>query len=117
MHTSATNELYARWLTQARKGWLEFFLLLVLSGGRSYGYEIATRLREATGADLAEGTLYPLLKRLERDGLVAAQWDTETGTTPRKYYAITSGGAALLARMRDEWAAWNESVEQLGTKE
>ena len=117
MHESATDDLYGRWLTQARKGWLEFFLLLVLRDGRSYGYEIATRLREATGAELAEGTLYPLLKRLERDGLVEAQWDTETGATPRKYYAVTKNGDALRERMHNEWTRWSESIVRLGNEE
>lgn len=110
---NTVEQLFARWQPQARKGWLETFILLLLSRNRSYGYEIATSLREALDADLPEGTLYPLLRRMQRDGLVDTEWDTEGSNNPRKYYTLSDRGRALAAKMHAEWLRWTQTMHAL----
>jgi PadR family transcriptional regulator PadR len=89
---------------QLLKGLAELALLSLLSGGACYGLEILDRLRGEAGLEVAEGTIYPLVHRLERAGLVAADWRIEAdGARPRKYYALTDAGRAELAAQADEW--------------
>ncbi|MCK7592120.1 PadR family transcriptional regulator [Pseudomarimonas salicorniae] len=99
---SDAQTLIDRWLPQVRKGLLEMLILELLDQRTSYGYEIAQRLRGVLEAEIAEGTLYPLLKRLSRDLMVTNEWITEAGGAPRKYYAITPEGRDVLRRMRAE---------------
>lgn len=89
---------------QLLKGLGELALLSLLAERACYGLEILDRLRGEAGLDVAEGTIYPLLHRLERAGLVAAEWRLERdGARPRKYYALTPGGAAELSAQSAEW--------------
>ena len=80
-------------------------VLALLAEGDSYGYAILERIRDVSeGAlDWTEGTLYPLLHRLERRGLVAAEWRTPPEGRRRKYYAITRDGRAALAEHKRQW--------------
>lgn len=80
-------------------------VLAILSKGESYGYAIIKRVAELSGGELqwTDGMLYPLLHRLERNGLVKAFWGrSETGRR-RKYYRLTAAGAEQLARQRRQW--------------
>jgi PadR family transcriptional regulator PadR len=90
---------------QLFKGVAEMALLALLKERAHYGLEILDRLAGEAGLQLADGTIYPLLHRLERAGLVAAEWrlEDEAGSRPRKYYALTPKGAAELGAMVDEW--------------
>jgi PadR family transcriptional regulator PadR len=94
-----------RWSSQARKGYFEMLLLARLSAGRAYGYQIVASLKRAPGFEnLAEGTVYPALSRMKKDGLVTAEWVAEDTGAPRKYYTTTPLGAAVLDEMRQIWA-------------
>ncbi|MDQ0462922.1 PadR family transcriptional regulator PadR [Caulobacter ginsengisoli] len=89
---------------QLLKGLAELALLSLLKDRAHYGLEILDRLRAEAGLDLAEGTIYPLLHRLERGGLVAAEWRMESeGARPRKYYQLTDAGRAELVSQSAEW--------------
>jgi DNA-binding PadR family transcriptional regulator len=91
------------------RGDLGLLLLGALADGEMYGYELITELRRRTDAviDLPEGTVYPALRRLERQGLVAGRW-VETADGPRRrYYALTHDGERALA---DGRAAWHRFV-------
>lgn len=89
------------WEKQIRKGWLELAILASLRDDRLYGLEILRRLETHSDLVLAEGTIYPILNRLKRDGLIESRWvESETGH-PRKYYWLTAPGrrrAAVMAR-------------------
>jgi PadR family transcriptional regulator PadR len=99
----AAEELYEKWKSQFRKGSLELCVLELLSNrGRSYGLAIMEQLNSA-GVDVTEGTLYPLLMRMTKDGSIGAQWETPEVGHPRKYYVISETGRALLAQMREEY--------------
>lgn len=89
---------------QLLKGLAELALLSVLKGRPHYGLEILDRLRGEAGLGLAEGTIYPLLHRLERAGLTKAEWRIEAeGARPRKYYALTPKGRAELESQSADW--------------
>ncbi|MGA7673792.1 MAG: PadR family transcriptional regulator [Rhizomicrobium sp.] len=90
--------------TQMYKGVLELAVLSLLKDGAQYGLKILDRMRDEVGLDLAEGTLYPLLHRLEKAGLVKPEWRMEQGIShPRKYYTLTKAGAADFAEQRTTW--------------
>jgi PadR family transcriptional regulator len=81
-------------------------LLLGLLGEREmYGYELAAELRgrSASVIDLPEGTVYPALRRLEREGLLSGHWIDVDGGPRRRYYALTAAGERALADGRDSW--------------
>lgn len=87
-------------------------VLAILTEGQSYGYAIIKRVEELTGGELqwTDGMLYPVLHRLERNGLVEATWgESETGRR-RKYYRITRLGAEELAHQRRQWHIVNEAL-------
>lgn len=89
---------------QLLKGLAELALLSLLAERACYGLEILDRLRAEAGLEVAEGTIYPLLHRLERGGLAASDWRLEAdGARPRKYYALTEAGRAELAAQSAEW--------------
>ena len=89
---------------QLLKGLAELALLSVLRDRAHYGLEILDRLRGEAGLGLAEGTIYPLLHRLERAGLTNAEWRIEAdGARPRKYYALTAKGRSELEQQAAEW--------------
>lgn len=89
---------------QLLKGVAELALLSLLAERAHYGLEILERLRLDAGLELAEGTIYPLLHRLERAGLARSEWRLEAeGARPRKYYALTGAGGVELAAQGEEW--------------
>jgi PadR family transcriptional regulator PadR len=82
-------------------------VLGILADGQSYGYAILKQVNELSGGQLewTDGLLYPLLHRLERQGLVESAWQTPAGGRRRKYYRITDRGRAELADQHRQWAA------------
>lgn len=107
-----------RFTQQLKKGVLEMLVLRLLACRPCHGYELLLRLREGSGGLLAlkEGTLYPILYRLEDDGCIASAWQSPTGApgtpkTPRKVYTITAEGQAALAAQTQAWREYAACVE------
>ena len=101
---SDMNEpLFDNWTTQLRKGLLQLCVLNAISGQRLYGYDIVRQLREIKGLVIVEGTIYPILSRLKRDGLVRTNLKESSEGPARKYYQLTSSGKKLLGRMNKTW--------------
>jgi len=97
--------------TQMYKGVIELALMSLLEDGAEYGLRILDGLRREAGLDLAEGTLYPLLHRLEKASLIVAEWRHEAEAShPRKYYRLTPEGAAEL---REQSAIWLDMTGRL----
>lgn len=93
-------------------------VLAILGEGESYGYAIIKRVAELSGGHLqwTDGMLYPVLHRLERQGLVEAKWsEAETGRR-RKYYKVTSEGRAQLAAQREQWEVVDETLRGIWMK-
>jgi PadR family transcriptional regulator PadR len=90
--------------TQMFKGVVELALLKVLGETPEYGLKILEALREEAGLDIAEGTLYPLLYRLEKQGSIRSEWQLlDDASHPRKYYSITPKGDAELEAYIEDW--------------
>src|SRR5438270_589076 len=98
------------WQTQLRKGAAELVVLSLLRGRELYGLELLDRAG-GSGGILSDGTLYPLLARLEREGKLAGEWAmAEDARIPRKYYRLTAEGEALLAEMQRLWHEFSAFV-------
>ncbi|MFL6279338.1 MAG: PadR family transcriptional regulator [Vicinamibacterales bacterium] len=100
---------------ELKRGSLELIVLHLLSLGEAYGYEIVTALTERTNGSLevTDGTLYPVLYRLERGGFVAVRWETPQRGVPRKYYRLTKSGQAELAQLTREWNTFASAMSSL----
>ncbi len=98
---------------QLKKGVLEMLVLKLICAGPTYGYELLSKLKEGSHGRLAlkEGTLYPILYRLEDDGLIAASWHQGEGrTAPKKMYQATRAGALENIRRMQVWVEFEETV-------
>lgn len=93
-----------------RKGMLEYCVLLLLRKEPSYANDIINRLKSVEMI-VVEGTLYPLLTRLKKDGMLSYEWRESTQGPPRKYYALTAQGELALAELD---GAWNELARTVG---
>jgi len=97
------NDKYER---QMKKGVLDMLVLRLLKSEAKYGYQIIQEMKEKSEETflLKDGTLYPILYRLEDDGLVASKWSEAAGKqVPRKYYEITEAGVKALAEIEIVW--------------
>ena len=98
---------------QMRKGVLELCVLRVLGLGEAYTSDISDALSNADML-VVEGTLYPLLTRMKNAGLLTYRWEESPAGPPRKYYALSAEGVALLERFNAEWTAFVAAVDSLG---
>ncbi|MBV9509399.1 MAG: PadR family transcriptional regulator [Caulobacteraceae bacterium] len=96
---------------QLKKGALELCVLALLSAGDGYAYDIAARL--AKGVDMGEGTIYPLMRRMQGDGLVETYLQESPSGPPRKYYRLTAVGRANFSIQKAEWAAFVRAVDAI----
>jgi PadR family transcriptional regulator PadR len=100
---------------ELKRGSLELILLHLLASGEAYGYEIVSKLMvETNGAlEVADGTLYPVLYRLERAGFVEVRWETPQRGVPRKYYRLTNAGREELSLLTREWTTFAKAMNRL----
>jgi PadR family transcriptional regulator PadR len=96
-----------------RKGLLEFLILKIVSADEVYVADMLQRL-STTEFATQEGTLYPLLSKMRRDGLVEYVWQESDAGPPRKYYKLTTKGNSQLAELNEYWKSINATVSQLG---
>ena len=100
-------------LSQLRRGALQYCVLALLDGEERYGFDIARTLGSIDGMVTGEGTLYPLLSRLKKEGHVVTTWRESDAGPPRKYYAITSQGRRALADFATEWRRFRDAVDDI----
>lgn len=98
---------------ELKRGTLELLLLRILADEPTYGYQLVRRLAERTGGRFAikEGTLYPVLYRLEDAGLVAPEWSQPTRGVPRKYYRLTDAGEDRVRQLTEAWRSFSAAVD------
>jgi PadR family transcriptional regulator PadR len=96
-----------------RKGLLEFLILKIVAADKVYVADILERLSDTDFAT-QEGTLYPLLSKMRRDGLLDYEWQESDAGPPRKYYELTAKGKAQLGELNDYWKHLNATIAQLG---
>ncbi len=97
------NRFFDNWATQLRKGMLELCVLNAIKGTSLYGYDIVRKLRAINGLVISEGTIYPILSRLKREGFVQTTLKESSEGPARKYYELTAKGEKMLGRMNDYW--------------
>lgn len=100
-------------ISQLRRGVLEFCVLALLRDEERYGFEIVRTLSEADGLVTSEGTVYPLLSRLRKEGVVETTWRESPTGPPRRYYHLTPTGRSLLSAFSAEWVRFTTSVDNL----
>jgi PadR family transcriptional regulator PadR len=100
---------------ELRRGSLELIVLHLLAAGEAYGYEIVSKLTAQTSGalEVTDGTLYPVLYRLERQAFVTVRWETPERGVPRKYYRLTESGREELARLTREWTTFATAMANL----
>ena len=101
------------WITQLRKGLLEFLTLNILNQGETYGYEIFQKLKQLEGMDITESTVYPILARLKKDGYAQVRSQPSPGGPPRRYFKLTAKGKSRLVCMNQYWASLNKSINKI----
>jgi PadR family transcriptional regulator PadR len=99
--------------SQLRRGALAFCVLAVLRDGERYGFELVRILGETDGLLTTEGTIYPLLARLRRQGLVETTWQESSSGPPRRYYRLTRAGRRALTDAIEEWIQFRNGVDHL----
>jgi transcriptional regulator len=97
-----------------KKGTAELLALAQLEGGPRHGYEIAQRIaaRSDGAVSFQPASLYPVLYRLERRGLIAGRWVEKAGQRRRRYYRLTVAGRTVLAERRKGWSAFMRAVQR-----
>jgi PadR family transcriptional regulator PadR len=103
-------------LAQMRRGTLQYCVLALLAEEERYGFDLVRALGEVDGMVTSEGTIYPLLSRLRRDGLVETTWQESTSGPPRKYYRLTDSGRAALDGFAQEWSRFRQAVDHFISK-
>jgi PadR family transcriptional regulator PadR len=98
-------------ISQLRRGVIEFCVLALLADEERYGVELVQELAGEDALITTEGTLYPLLGRLRREGAVETTWRESSAGPPRRYYRLTPAGRKSLAAFVDEWSRFRGSVD------
>ncbi len=98
-------------LAQMRRGTLQYCVLALLATEERYGFDLVRSLAAVDGMVTSEGTIYPLLSRLRRDGLVESTWRESSEGPPRRYYRATKAGRAALTQFRHEWNRFRDAVD------
>lgn len=104
------SDLYDKLTQELRRGVLILAVLSRLEDER-YGYDLISRLAEK-GLEIEQGTLYPLLRRLESQGLLTSEWNVD-GSRPRRYYQLSQDGKKMLETLTDEWRSLAAIMENL----
>jgi PadR family transcriptional regulator, regulatory protein PadR len=98
-------------LAQMRRGTLQYCVLSLLADEERYGFDLVRGLAEMDGMVTSEGTIYPLLSRLRREGLVESTWRESPSGPPRRYYRATEAGRAALEAFQLEWRRFRDAVD------
>lgn len=108
------NTEIKNWITQIKKGYLDLCILALIElTGRAYGFQILSQLEEHD-IQIKEGTLYPLLNRMAKDGILSSSWETEDiQGHPRKFYSLTKHGLSHLNSMRTEYRSMYKTFEKI----
>ena len=99
------------WQTQLRKGLLELVILNLLSDGACHGYQMVQTLKNIKGLKIREGNIYPILARLQIDGMIKSKTIPSQDGPPRKHYELTKIGQEKLDQMNSHWNQINQSID------
>ena len=103
-----------RWSKEIKRGAASLAIVAVLDEQTAYGYEIVKTLGEkASFLNLEQGTVYPLLRRLEKRKLLESEWNYDDPTKPKKYYKLTADGKMALQIMTETWSVLSDELRRL----
>ncbi len=103
-----------RWSKEIKRGAASLAIVAVLDEQTAYGYEIVKTLGEkASFLNLEQGTVYPLLRRLEKRKLLESEWNYDDPTKPKKYYKLTADGKMALQMMTETWSVLSDELRRL----
>lgn len=105
------------WVSQIRKGVVEIVVLGILSRERMYGSQLVESLSAHPSLAISGGTIYPLLSRLRKAGLIDSTWEESPVGPPRKYYRLTGLGESVLADMSAAWSSVSRAVDGIVLKD
>lgn len=102
------------WLSQIKRGTLEYVIMMLVKNDDRYGYDLIQTLDDYPMLKAKESTIYPLLRRLLKNGYLESYWQNmEDGIPARKYYRITENGISYLKQLNDDWDMLVESISEL----
>lgn len=102
------------WLSQIKRGTLEYVIMMLVKNNDRYGYDLIQTLDDYPMLKAKESTIYPLLRRLLKNGYLESYWQNmEDGIPARKYYRITENGISYLKQLNDDWDMLVESISEL----
>jgi DNA-binding PadR family transcriptional regulator len=110
MNSESFKRLFKKSIQEMRRGILVLAVLALLPE-RKYGYELLKEMN-SLGFDLSQDTLYPLLRRLEEQGLLSSEWIIDT-SRPRKYYSINESGSKMLVSLKNEWLSQADRLKEV----
>ena len=111
------SQFLDNWATQIRKGLLDLCVLNAVACRRMYGYDIVRTLRQIEGLVISQGTIYPLLSRLSREGLVRSALEESSEGPARKYYQLTALGRRIRKQMNASWATIAQGIRSIQANE
>ncbi len=100
-------------IAQLRRGVIEYCVMALLERDERYGFDLVRELASLDGMETSEGTLYPILGRLRRDGLVESTWRESPTGPPRRYYRLSDRGRQGLGEFRQEWQRFADTVGRI----
>lgn len=103
-------------MTELRRGTLAFCVLALLDEQERYAVELVEELTGSPALAAGAGTIYPLLSRLRKDGVIGSSWQESPSGPPRRYYQLTNDGHASLQTFRKEWARFRDAVDHIVEK-
>lgn len=106
---AASSELSA----QLRRGVLEYCVMALLGKGERYAFDLVRELAHMDGLVISEGTIYPMLARMRRDGVVDTTWRESPTGPPRRYYRLTATGRTALRGFVQEWSTFRDAVDRM----
>ena len=112
-----TIKIMKAWITQLRKGLLEFCILRVLARHETYGYELICQLKGVEELAITESTAYPILNRLRKDGLVKVRLAASPAGPARRYFSLSALGKSRSREMNNYWKQLCSSVDSLQSED
>jgi len=106
------EDLIKNWRTQINKGFFPFIILKAIAKKRQYGYSLLVTINDETGLEVSEGTIYPILVRLNEVGLVSAKWTEQKSGMPRKYYEVSDEGRKAIETMEEMLTNYFKTLKQ-----
>jgi PadR family transcriptional regulator, regulatory protein PadR len=113
MRRMAPGERAPALIAQLRRGALEYCVMALLQREERYAFDLVRELAETDGLVISEGTIYPMLGRMRRDGTVETTWRESPSGPPRRYYKLSRAGRTALLQFKKEWSTFRDAVDRV----